>query len=112
MSYRGDLFEWAGSTALSKGIGAVAGLAGTAIGGPLGGLAGAALGAVLASTLGQLFGESPEEASDRMFQANALKMSIARQQLYARASAAQKRRLRRNAQILMRMGLRYRERRR
>ncbi len=112
MSYRGDLFEWAGSTALSKGIGAVAGLAGTAIGGPLGGLAGAALGAVLANTLGQLFGESPEEASDRVFQEQAKRMGLARAAYLKRLSPAQRRQMRRNSLALMRMGLRFRERRR
>ncbi len=92
MSYRGDLFEAAGTTALGKGIGAVAGLAGTAIGGPLGGLVGAALGAVLASTLGGLFGESPEEASDRSFQEQQRRIALAHVALFARLSPTQKRR--------------------
>ncbi len=112
MSYRGDLLEAAGSTALGKGIGAVAGLAGTAIGGPLGGLVGVGLGAILGSTLGQLFGESPEEASDRIFQEQQKRIGLARIAYLKRLSPAQRRRMRRNALALMRMGLRYRERRR
>ncbi len=107
MSYRGDAFGLVGGGAVQKGLGAVAGLAGTAIGGPLGGLAGAALGAVLANTLGGLFGEDPNEAFNRAFWARQLAIDT-RYRTYLRRLSPRKRRaaLMASSRQRMRMAMR------
>ena len=102
MSYRGDLFSSVGSTALNKGLGAVAGLAGTAIGGPLGGLIGLGVGAILGGTIGTLFGESEQERSARLFD-EAAKRQFDRGLAFQRtASPAQKRAMQRFAAARLR----------